>query len=385
MLAPNDVFQEHYRISYVADEQPGCTLYRAYDEHAARSVLLAELPQDDAEALHEAETLAHATADLSAPGLLVLRHWFHAGQALYMVVDDPGGQDFARAVHSEAVRAAAQPAADNGVPGQVGRLLGVFEVLHAHQPPLLVGDLLTSDIWAAPDGSLSVAPFAVLRPIGQERATYQAPELADAQAAPTPASDLYALGAVYYHLLTGWAPPAAALRSAGTPLNAPRELNAHISPMLERVLLRLLDMEPGERYQSVGELRHALELVHMIEDGMSDGMSGTAAAPPTAEQAAEAGLSDTEAGAAVLGSRQEFLPPAVAATSSTPPAAIVPATPTPAAPAAEAPPEDGICLLLAAGLLLVVAIVLGAALSYFLVGPGVDLLFDRADELLRIA
>jgi hypothetical protein len=377
MLAPNDIFQEHYRISYVADEQPGCTLYRAYDEHAAQPVLLAELPQDDADALREAETLARATADLGAPGLLRLQRWFTVGQALYMVVDDPGGQDFARAVHSQAVRAAAQPAADNGVPGQVGRLLGVFEALHAHQPPLLVGDLLTSDIWAAPDGNLSVAPFAVLRPIGQERATYQAPELADPQATPTAASDLYALGAVYYHLMTGWAPPAAALRSAGTPLNMPRELNAHISPMLERVLLRLLDMEPGERYQSVGELRHALELVHMIEDGM--------AAPPTAEQAAEASLSDTEAGAAVLASRQEFLPPSVAASAGAPPAAIVPATPTPGPPAPEAPPEDSTCLLIAAGLLLVVALALGAVLYYFFFGPGVEILFDRADELLPLA
>jgi serine/threonine protein kinase len=256
-------------------------------------------------------------------------------------------------------------------------LLGVFEALHAHQPPLLVGDLLTSDIWAAPDGNLSVAPFAVLRPIGQERATYQAPELADPQATPTAASDLYALGAVYYHLMTGWAPPAAALRSAGTPLNMPRELSAHISPMLERVLLRLLDMEPGERYQSVGELRHALELVHMIEDGM--------AAPPTAEQAAEASLSDTEAGAAVLASRQEFLPPSVAASAGAPPAAIVPATPTPGPPAPEAPPEDSTCLLIAAGLLLVVALALGAVLYYFFFGPGVEILFDRADELLPLA
>jgi hypothetical protein len=375
MLAPNDVFQEHYRISYVADEQPGCTLYRAYDEHAAQPVLLAELPQDDASALREAETLAHATASLQAPGLLALQRWFSAGQALYMVVDDPGGQDFARAVHSQAVRAATPPTPNNGVPGQVGRLLSVFEALHTHQPPLLMGDLLASDIWAAPEGSLSVAPFAVLRPIGQERATYQAPELADQQAAPTAASDLYALGAVYYHLLTGWAPPAAALRSAGTPLNAPRELNAHISPMLERVLLRLLAMEPDERYQSVGELRHALELVHMIEDGM--------AAPHNATQAAAAGLSDTEAGAAVLASRQEFLPPSVAAAAGTPPAAIVPTTPTPA-PAVEAPPEDSTCLLVAAGLLLVVALLLGAALYYFFFGPGVDLLFDRADEVLRL-
>lgn len=378
MLAPNDVFQEHYRISYVADEQPGCTLYRAYDQHAAQPVLLAELPQDDADALREAETLARATADLQAPGLLALRRWFTVGQALYMVVDDPGGQDFARAVHSQTVRAAVQPAADNGVPGQVGRLLSVFEALHAHQPLLLMGDLLASDIWAAPDGSLSIAPFAVLRPIGQERATYQAPELDDTQAAPTLASDLYALGAVYYHLLTGWAPPAAALRCAGTPLNAPRELNAHISPMLERVLLRLLALEPDERYQSADELRHALELVHMIEDGVSE-----AAALPISGQAA-ARLTDSEAGAAVLASRQEFLPPAVAV-ASTPPAAIVPATPPPAAPAAEAPPEDSTCLLVAAGVLLVVALLLGAALYYFLFGPGVELLFDRADEMLRLA
>jgi hypothetical protein len=150
--------------------------------------------------------------------------------------------------------------------------------------------------------------------------------------------------------------------------------------MLERVLLRLLALEPEERYQSAGELRHALELVHMIEDGVSE-----AATLRTAEQAAAAGLADSEVGAAVLASRQEFLPPSVAAAAGPPPAAIVPATPSPAAPAAEAPPEDSTCLLVAAGLLLVVALLLGAALYYFLFGPGVELLFDRADELLQLA
>jgi hypothetical protein len=377
MLAPNDILQEHYQISYVADEQPGCVVYRAYDQQAAQPVLLAELPQHDADALHEAETLARATADLRVPGLLALRRWFTGGQALYMVVDDPDGQDFARAVHSQAVRATAEPTAANGVPEPLGRLLGVFEALHAHRPPLLVGDLLASDIWAAPDGSLSVAPFAVLRPIGAARATYQAPELAHTEEAPTVASDLYALGAVYYHLLTGWAPPTVALRSAGTPLNPPRALNAHISPMLERVLLRLLDMEPGERYQSVGELRHALELVQMIEEGIA----GPAALPGVA-QAAEAALADTEAEAALLGARQEFLPPAVAATGSGP-ASMVTAAPLPAAQPADEP-EDGTCLLVAAGILLVVALTMGAALYYFLVGPGVELLFDRADDVLRL-
>jgi hypothetical protein len=36
-------------------------------------------------------------------------------------------------------------------------------------------------------------------------------------------------------------------------------------------------------------------------------------------------------------------------------------------------------------LLLVVALVLGAVLYYFFFGPGVEILFDRADELLPLA
>lgn len=84
-------------------------------------------------------------------------------------------------------------------------------------------------------------------------------------------SDVYVLGAILYLLTTHYAPIAAARRLrvnypvAGLDgldaleLAAPCLLNTTISPQLEQLLLRALDLAPDERYQTVFELVEALE------------------------------------------------------------------------------------------------------------------------------
>ncbi|MFN8491194.1 MAG: serine/threonine-protein kinase [Caldilineaceae bacterium] len=71
-------------------------------------------------------------------------------------------------------------------------------------------------------------------------------------------SDIYALGATLYQLLTGTKPPDASLRVTGTPLPPPRKLNPKLSRNTERVILRALAMQVNERFQSVQAMRAAL-------------------------------------------------------------------------------------------------------------------------------
>ena len=73
--------------------------------------------------------------------------------------------------------------------------------------------------------------------------------------------DVWSAGAVLYEMSTGKSPfgglirgamIAAILESAPAP---PREVNPKISEGLERVILRALQKDPKERYQSAGDLR----------------------------------------------------------------------------------------------------------------------------------
>lgn len=70
------------------------------------------------------------------------------------------------------------------------------------------------------------------------------------QAKRTPATDVYALAATLYSLVTGKAPIAASLRDR-IPLPKPRQLQPYLSHALEKAILQGLEMEAEKRPQSV--------------------------------------------------------------------------------------------------------------------------------------
>ena len=78
-------------------------------------------------------------------------------------------------------------------------------------------------------------------------------------------ADLFALGLVFYRALTGRHPfdaPTEALNARlildAEPI-APRTLNRNVPPALEAVLSKALRKAPGERYQTAGAMREAIE------------------------------------------------------------------------------------------------------------------------------
>jgi len=72
-------------------------------------------------------------------------------------------------------------------------------------------------------------------------------------------SDVYALGATLYQLLTGRIPPDSIdIAHSGAVLVPPRSLNPSISLETERVILTAMQLHPQNRYQTAGEMRQAL-------------------------------------------------------------------------------------------------------------------------------
>jgi len=89
---------------------------------------------------------------------------------------------------------------------------------------------------------------------------YMAPEQVKGHK-PDARADVWSAGAVLYEMSTGKRPFGDLI---GAPLIAailergpvpPREVNSKISEGLERVILRALQKDPKERYQSAGDLR----------------------------------------------------------------------------------------------------------------------------------
>jgi len=176
----------------------------------------------------------------------------------------------------------------------------VEAVAHAHQRGIIHRDLKPSNILVNATGEAKVIDFGIARATEQVLASstlvtmagqvlgtpaYMSPEQAAGQGAEVDTrSDLYALGAVGYELLTGSPVFPRDLLEKGTlpeVLRIVREeapvrpslRNPALRGELEWILLKTLEKEPGRRYDSAGEL--ARELGRWLEGGT------VLAAPPS--------------------------------------------------------------------------------------------------------
>lgn len=123
---------------------------------------------------------------------------------------------------------------------------------------------LARDVNLARDGGDPCAP-SLIPGVTVGTPDYIAPEQARASFLADARSDLYALGATWYHMLTGQPPFAEGSASdkirSHLDVDAPdvRDLNAQVPRATAAILQRLLMKEPAFRYQSADELLQAME------------------------------------------------------------------------------------------------------------------------------
>ena len=156
-------------------------------------------------------------------------------------------------------------------------LAKVAQAVHyAHQRGVLHRDLKPENIILDPEGEPYITDFGLAKLLDQEAGqtlstimvgtpSYMPPEQAAGRRAEVgPCSDVYALGAILYHLLTGRPPFAAetlSLTLARLQHNeavAPRTLNRSIPRDLETICLKCLEKKPNRRYGSAQELTEDL-------------------------------------------------------------------------------------------------------------------------------
>jgi eukaryotic-like serine/threonine-protein kinase len=159
-------------------------------------------------------------------------------------------------------------------PGAVRRL--VADVLAgleaAHRRGVIHRDIKPANIFYDARGTGKIGDFGVahLLDLGQTQTggligtlAYMSPE--QITGAPlTVAADLYAFGVTLYECLTGRLPflgPDFVAQHLGEVPPVPSELNTDLAPGWDSVLARLLAKDPGERYETVEDLRRAIASV----------------------------------------------------------------------------------------------------------------------------
>jgi tetratricopeptide (TPR) repeat protein/tRNA A-37 threonylcarbamoyl transferase component Bud32 len=171
---------------------------------------------------------------------------------------------------SLARRLAGGPMPPRDAAGLVEALARAVEA--AHRAGVVHRDLKPSNVLLAADGAPKVADFGLARLLGEESSrtatgevlgtpAYMAPEQAEGRSREAgPAADIYALGAILYHALTGRPPflGASAMESMRLVLTAevvpPSRQRPDVPRDLETIALKCLEKEPARRYAAALEL-----------------------------------------------------------------------------------------------------------------------------------
>ncbi len=261
----------HYRIL----EQVGAggmgVVFRAHDEQLDRDVALKILPKlsllsDTARRQFRREALS--LARVTDPNVAMAFDFGCDNGVDYLVTEFVPGLTLD-------VKIADRPLPENEILQLGKQLASGLET--AHRRGIIHRDLKPGNLRVTPEGQLKILDFGLAFLIRAETDTaataplsgtysdagtvpYMAPEQIKGRQ-PDARSDVWSAGACLYEMSTGKRPfgdlvgtplIAAILEQAPVP---PRQANPKISEGLERVILRALQKDPKERYQSAGDLR----------------------------------------------------------------------------------------------------------------------------------
>ena len=142
----------------------------------------------------------------------------------------------------------------------------VCDILHViHQAGILHRDIAPDNIFLCVGGKIKLLDLGAARiPNVDANLTrilkpgYAPPEQYSNDENQGIWTDVYALGATLYRMVTGKVPEESTNRKISDILIKPRALNKDIPEYLEKVILRAMSMIPQMRYQSVMEFKNAL-------------------------------------------------------------------------------------------------------------------------------
>lgn len=273
-LSNGQILQSRYRVLGPLGQGGMGAVYLAEDLRLGSRCALKEQtpdpnasPQALSQARQQFQTEARVLAQLSYPSLPKVSDYFSDGVSEYLVMEYVEGENLA-----DLLARYGGPLPEQMVLPWAEQVLAALEYLHGLLPnPIIHRDIKPANVILTPQGTVKLVDFGLVKlldPNSPATATAMkgmgTPEYAPleqyAGAGHTDArSDVFSLGAMLYHLLTGSAPADVHQRSlAATALIPPRKLNSALSAGVEAALMKAIELQPDRRWQTARELRNAL-------------------------------------------------------------------------------------------------------------------------------
>jgi serine/threonine protein kinase len=261
---------DEYRLEALLGQGGMARVYRGVDTALKRYVAIKVIDaqfRDDSEYARRFELEAQSLGQLNHPNVVQLYRYGRVGDVLYMAMSYIEGSD---------VKAALD---DYHAMGEFMALDEALRILresaqaldYVHSKNIIHRDIKPSNIMLAKDGTAVLTDFglALMTQVGTMgeifgTPQYLSPEQAISSAAVVPQSDLYSLGIIAYEMFTGQIPfdgdepmTVAVMHMNDSP-PAPRSFRPELTESVEAVLLKAIEKEPADRYQTGAEFVQAL-------------------------------------------------------------------------------------------------------------------------------
>jgi len=291
-LVAGTELQNRYRVVRQLGKGGMGAVYEAIDLRLDATVAIKEAFSTDARLRKQLAYEARLLAQLHHAALPRVTDYFMEGERVFLVMQFIAGDDLAEIIAKQP-----GPLPRNTVIAWADQLLDALIYLHTRERQIIHRDIKPHNLKLTADGKIALLDFGLAKTDSDTSAVnsstsifgftrrYSPPEQMQDQGT-SPQSDIYALGATLYHLLTGVKPPDALVRTAAIakseadPLQPANEMNSAVGPEISTMLLKAMELNPARRFEDANEFRQSLKqlgredmraLQNWSEQGTSDG------------------------------------------------------------------------------------------------------------------
>jgi eukaryotic-like serine/threonine-protein kinase len=270
-LAIDSLLRDRYRIKALIAKSGMGTIYLAHDEVLNVDIAIKENLYTTETHSRQFRQEATILAKLRHPNLpRVIDHFVIEGMGEYLVMDFVSGQDLSQ--HLESL---GNPMPEEEVVRIGAVICEALNYLHSRTPPIIHRDIKPANLKLTPEGHIVLVDFGLAKFYEQGEMTSTGAQGITAGYSPPEQygqgtdtrSDIYALGAMLYTLLTDHIPPEALERAIGEDSLQPiSKFNSTVSPAVAGVITKAMAIKAEGRYQTIREFQEALLAAHPLPD-----------------------------------------------------------------------------------------------------------------------
>lgn len=287
-LAPDTVLRDRYRILKKINKGGVGIVYKAHDEVLSGYVTVKNNyiqgdTDDESMSSEFKEELSNAfksearlLANIRHPMIPRVIDYFEEAGTHYLVMDYIEGDDLLQQLEKRGRR----PFNIEDVSIWADNLLEILEKLHSNDPPIIHRDIKPDNIKISSQNTVVLLDFGLAKGSAGTMSYVTTTWLKGASQWSPPEqviddeinqieidcqSDLYALAATLWTLLTGKLPPRAnnreraILKNEKDHLELASKFNSHVSTAISEILNKAMEIEKKDRYKSAKEMRLALK------------------------------------------------------------------------------------------------------------------------------